>query len=311
LGSGSRPLRLAVLAFVLLALIWGYAWVVMKVAIGYTEPFTFAALRAAISAAFMIVLLPVLRRPMKPRALGLTALLGLLQTTGFAGLMMWALENGGAGKTSVLTYTMPFWLLPLAWVVLGEKMRGLKWLAVALALGGLILILSPWQLRGVWSSAMAVGAGFCWAASTVVAKVIHKRHAVDLFSLVAWQMLLGAVPLAIVALLTTTEAPVWSASFIWALGYSALLGNCLAWILWLFVLTVLPAGTTGLASLATPVLGVLFAWVQLGERPGLAEALGMTLIVAGLAVLTIREAKHRNGAATAESMVEEDRAGPL
>ena len=56
---------------------------------------------------------------------------------------MWALESGGAGKTSVLTYTMPFWLLLLAWAFLGERLRGVQWLAVALALAGLVLVLEP------------------------------------------------------------------------------------------------------------------------------------------------------------------------
>ena len=283
------PKRLAVGALILLALIWGYAWVVMKVALGYAEPLTFAAMRAVLSAVFLMLVLLVSRRSLKPRALGLTVLLGLLQTTGFAGLVMWALHSGGAGRTSVLTYTMPFWLLLMAWVALGENLRGLQWLAVALALGGLIFILDPWRLHGVVSSVLAVGGGFCWALSAVVAKLIHKRHAVDLLSLTAWQMMLGAGPLVIVALLTATKAPVWSASFIWALAYNVLLANGLAWVLWLFVLKALPAGTTGVSSLANPALGVLFAWIQLGERPGLTDAIGMALIVVGLVVLTVWE----------------------
>ncbi len=283
------PKRLAVGALILLALIWGYAWVVMKVALGYAEPLTFAAMRAVLSAVFLMLVLLVSRRSLKPRALGLTVLLGLLQTTGFAGLVMWALHSGGAGRTSVLTYTMPFWLLLMAWVALGENLRGLQWLAVALALGGLIFILDPWRLHGVVSSVLAVGGGFCWALSAVVAKLIHKRHAVDLLSLTAWQMMLGVVPLVIVALLTATKAPVWSASFIWALAYNVLLANGLAWVLWLFVLKALPAGTTGVSSLANPALGVLFAWIQLGERPGLTDAIGMALIVVGLVVLTVWE----------------------
>jgi drug/metabolite transporter (DMT)-like permease len=67
-----------------------------------------------------------------------------------------------------------------------------------------------------------------------------------------------------------------------------LLANGVAWILWLFVRKTLPAGTTGLASLANPVLGVLFSWMLLGEQPLLAEAVGMALIVGGLAVLALR-----------------------
>jgi len=66
-------------------------------------------------------------------------------------------------------------------------------------------------------------------------------------------------------------------------------------LLWLYILNSLPAGTAGVNSLAIPVVGVLSAWIQLGERPGALEAVGMALIVAGLAVLTawgFRRSRH-------------------
>ena len=187
----------------MLALIWGYNWVVMKVGLRYSQPFTFAALRAFLgSSSSLFILLAVLRRPLRPRALGLTAALGLLQTTGFIGLVMWALVNGAAGKTSILTYTMPFWLLLMAWVVLGERLRRFQWVAVALAFVGLMLILSPWRLHGGFSELLTIGGALCWAGSAVVAKMLRKRHEVDLLSMTAWQMLLGSLPLILVALLT-------------------------------------------------------------------------------------------------------------
>ena len=286
----ARRRRYALVAFVLLALIWGLAWPIMKMSLDYAEPFSFAALRAVLSAVVLLGAVAASRRSLKPPPLGWTALLGLFQTAGFAGLGLWALETGGAGKTSVLTYTMPFWLLMLAWVFLGEKVRGLQWPAIGLAFVGLIFILSPWALQGVVSSILAIATGLAWAAGAVVAKIIHKRHRVDVLSLTAWQMLLGAVPLVVVAFATGYEAPDWSASFAWLLAYNVLLSNGLAWILWLFVLKVLPAGTTGLTSLANPVLGVLFSWLLLGEQPLLVEAIGMTLILLGIALLTLRGA---------------------
>ena len=53
---------------------------------------------------------------------------------------MTALHDAGAGKVSVLTYTMPFWLLLLAWSFLGERLRGVQWLAVVLSFAGLVLV---------------------------------------------------------------------------------------------------------------------------------------------------------------------------
>lgn len=286
--SHSRLLAVAGLAA--LALVWGYNWVVMKIALTYSQPFTFAAVRASGGALFLFILILSMRRPLRPKALGLTALVGLLQTTGFVGLIMWALVSGGAGKTSVLVYIMPFWLLLMAWAVLGEKLRGWQWFSVGLALVGLVFILSPWKMHGSTSSTfLAVAAGIAWAGSAVVAKVLNKRHKVDLLSLTAWQMLLGSIPLIIIAVLTYKTAPVWSGSFIAALLFNIVPGTGLALLVWFYILRTLPAGTAGIGTLATPVVGVVSAWIQLGERPGPGEAVGMILIVAALAFLALRE----------------------
>ena len=287
--AAARGRDLGAAALILLALIWGYNWVVMKIGLGYAQPFAFAALRTFLGALSLFLLLILLRRSLRPQAVGYTIVIGLLQTTGFVGLLMWALQNGGAGKTSVLTYTMPFWLLLLARAFLAERLRGTQWLAVGLALAGLVLVLSPWRLQGVFSSLLAVAAGISWAASAIVVKKLQKRRHVDLLSLTTWQMLFGSLPLILIALLTARGGPEWSTPFIWALAYNVVLGNALAWLLWLFALRRLSAGAAGLGTLATPVIGVAAAWLQLGERPTPGEAAGMALIVAALAVLAARE----------------------
>ncbi len=291
-GGGHPAPRLGLAALVALALIWGYNWAVMKIGLRYSQPFTFAALRTFLGALSLLVLLPVMRRPWRPPTIGLTAAVGLLQATGFAGLISWALQSGGAGKTSVLAYTMPFWLLLLARAFLGERLRRSQWLAVGLAFAGLVLALEPWRLHGVASSLMAVGAGLSWAASAVLVKVLQRRHTVDLLSFTAWQMLFGSIPLVVIALLTYTGPPLWTASFSAALVYNIVLGTALAWLLWLYILRTLPAGSAGMSTLAIPVIGVISAWLQLGERPGGAEALGMALIVAALCLLALLGARQ-------------------
>ncbi|HEY5387796.1 MAG TPA: DMT family transporter [Thermoleophilia bacterium] len=284
----ARGRDLGAAALILLALIWGYNWVVMKIGLGYAQPFAFAALRTFLGALSLFLLLLVLRRSLRPQAVGYTIVIGLLQTTGFVGLLMWALQSGGVGKTSVLTYTMPFWLLLLAWAFLGERLRGTQWLAVGLALAGLLLVLSPWRLQGAFSSVLALAGAASWAASAIVVKRLQQRQDVDLLSLTTWQMLFGSLPLIAIALITGHGGPAWSTPFIWALAYNVVLGNALAWLLWLFALRRLSAGAAGLGTLATPVIGVAAAWLQLGERPTTVEAAGMALIVAALAVVTVR-----------------------
>ncbi len=283
--SALRRYALAWGALVLLALIWGYTWPVMKSVLSYADPFVYAGMRTFMGGVLLVVLLPVLRRPVRPKAFWFTFLLGVLQTAGFLGLMTWALQGEGAGKTAILTYTMPFWLLLMAWVVLGERLKGFQWAAVVVALAGLILVLAPWEMTGGWSPFMAIGGAMCWALSAIVAKLLRRRHRVDLLSLTAWQLFLGSLPLVAVAA-ATWSPPVWSGTFIYGLAFTVLFGNCLAWILWLYILQALPASTAGLGMLLTPVIGIIASWIALGERPDGIEGAGMVLIACAL-LLTV------------------------
>jgi drug/metabolite transporter (DMT)-like permease len=281
----TRVRDIGVLALAVLAPVWGYCWVVMKVALGYCPPLTFAALRAGLSVPCLFLVLVVTRRSLRPPALGYTLAIGLLQTTAFMGLISLALNSGGAGKVAMLTYTMPFWLLLLAWAFLGERLHGTQFLAVGLSLAGLMLVIAPWQLHGLLSGALAVASGVAWAASALVVKLLQRRQDVDVLSLTTWQLAFGSLPLILLVALTHSGGPQWTATFIGTLSYTVLLANVLAWALWLYALRALSAGTAGLGTLAIPVVGMVAAWLQLGERPDAVEAAGMAAIVGALAIL--------------------------
>jgi drug/metabolite transporter (DMT)-like permease len=290
--SAHRP---AVIALVFLSAIWGYNWVVMKTALSYSGPFEFAALRSFLGAVSLFVVLLLKRRPLRPKMVGWTVLLGLLQSSGFIGFAMWALVEGGAGKTAVLVYTMPFWVLLLAWPILGEHVKGMQWVGIGLACAGLLSIMTPWRFQGgVTSELLAVSAGAVWAGGAIVAKVMHRRTDFDLLSLTAWQMLLGSIPLIALALIRSPFHPiVWSPYFIGALLYNAIPSNAVAWLLWLYILRELPAGPASLGTLFIPVIGVLSGRVQLGETPDSWEAAGMGLIIVALALISYEGAKTR------------------
>jgi drug/metabolite transporter (DMT)-like permease len=275
------------LALGLLTLLWGYNWVVMKVAMQYVGPMDFAALRGVLGAALLFVMLAAVGAPLKPRHVMKTAVLGLFQTAGFVGLISWALYTGAAGKSAVLAYTMPFWVIVFGWPFLPDRLRGWQWPAAGLILFGLVLVLDLWAGTGdTESSMLALGAGISWAISVIVFKKIpvHSRH--DLLSVTAWQMAFGVLPLVGVALVVDERPIVWNATFVGALLYNGVGGMAIAPLLWLYILQRLPATISGLNVLAVPIVGVIAAWIQLGERPSVAETLGMLSILAGLALLT-------------------------
>ena len=301
----SRYLPLAALA--LLALIWGYTWVPVKIGVAYTSPFMFAALRTFPGGLLLLVLVAALGRPLRPKALRLTVLLGVLQTSGFMGLTTAALVSGGAGRTAILANTWQFWILLMAWPLLGERLRGAQWLSVLLALGGLILIIEPWKLHGILSSLLALAGAVSWAASSIVAKVLHRRHEVDLLSLTAWQTLFGSIPLVLLAVFLERGMPQWSGAFMLSLAYTVVAATGLGAFLWLFVLQEMPAGIAGLGTMGTPVVGLLASWAQLGERPTAVEIVGMIVILVGMGILFIRGAASVTPASGSLLAIEESK----
>jgi drug/metabolite transporter (DMT)-like permease len=278
--AGSAPIA----ALVAMVLIWGYSWVVMKIALRHAHPFDFAALRVAIGCVILFAIVALRRRPLRLPRYRMAIMLGLLQVALFVALSHFALLYAGPGKTSVLVFTMPFWMIIFAHFLIGERMRGAQWLAVALAFGGLVLIVAPWDLTSVTGSLLAVAAGAVWAITAVLSKK-WPVAASDPLLFTAWQLFFGFLALAALAVIHPHAGIRWNAEFVWALLFSAILATAIGWWLWTYVLATTPAGIAGLNALGIPVVAVIGSAIQLGERPPPLELAGMLAIGVALGIL--------------------------
>ncbi len=278
---------MAFLALMLLCLIWGYNWVVMKNALHFSGPYDFAALRTILGALCLFIVMLVLKKPFKIQEIPRLIVLGLLQTAGFTGLLIWALVEGGAGKTAVLTYTMPFWTMLLAWPLLGEKLSGWQWPAALFSLMGILFILDPLHLgTDIFSMFLAIVSGISWALAVILAKKLQARSPhLDLISLTAWQMLFGSIPIVVLAFMTHSAPIEWNSYFIGALIYNSVFGNAIAWLLWLYALRHLSAGIATMTTTVCPVIAVIASSIELHETIKPYEFLGMLFI--GLSLLMI------------------------
>jgi drug/metabolite transporter (DMT)-like permease len=278
----------AFLALFILTIIWGYNWVVMKQAVQFASPFQFAAIRTFFGSIVLFVLIYLTKRPLALKEFPTMLVLGLLQSCGFTGVLIWALVEGGAGKTAVLTYTMPFWVMLFAWPMLGEKIQGWQWLAVLFALFGMVLIFDPLHIKSDgFSMFLAVCSGVSWAISAIVSKKLHHRAPdLDLLNLTAWPMFLGSIPVVVIAFILPAQPMQWTPTFIFAVLFNVLLSGCLAWVLWLYALQRLQAGVASMASMLAPVIGVIAAWIQLNEVPNTYELIGMVFIALSLVTIS-------------------------
>jgi drug/metabolite transporter (DMT)-like permease len=279
-----NPRSAPLAAMAAMCAIWGYSWIVMKIALRHAHPFDFAAQRLVLGAVLLFALIAATGRRLALSSYRMAAVLGFVQVGAFVMLTHYALLAAGPGKTSVLTYTMPFWMIVIAHLMIHERMRGAQWLSVALAFAGLVLIVSPWKLASLEGSLLAVGAGAVWALAAVMSKRWPTKDAEPL-TFTAWQLAFGSIPLVLLALLHPHEGVRWNGEYGLALAYSAVFATSAGWWLWTYVLSHAPAGVTGLNTLAIPVIAVIASWLQLGERPPPHELLGMALIGFALALL--------------------------
>ena len=281
-----RTEGLAFGALTVLALIWGYNWVVMKIATHYAPPIEFAALRLLLGSAVLFGAIAAMRRSLRPDRLWTYAVIGVFQSGAFVALVTWAIVTAGAGKVSILSYTMPLWVAVLAPSFLGEHLHVRHIIALAVAATGILFILNFWDARGsLFADCIALAAGVCWAIGVVLTKRLQLRVNVDALDLTAWQMFFGGLAVGVAALVIPEHATHWTWAYGGALAYNVVLASALAYLLWIFVLGHLPARDASMGTLANPVIGIVAAWLQLGERPSRLELAGMLLVLAALAIL--------------------------
>ncbi|HEX7382586.1 MAG TPA: DMT family transporter [Nevskiaceae bacterium] len=290
-----HALRVAWSAMAAIVVISGFSFTVMKIATFYSGPFTFSAQRYVIGTVALFVALLVTRSRLKPTPWLPTIIIGLTQTCGFQALAQLALTSGAAGKTTLLLYTMPFWVVPMAWLLLHERPNRRRWLYIGLACVGFACVVEPWGTIGTPRSILlALLGGLVWSVATVLSKRVFRQHPeVTPLQLTAWQMLVGAIALVVVLAFVPERQTAWGLPYIGTLLYTGILSSALSWALWAIVVQRLPANVAGLAALAVPVATVFFSWAALGERPSPSEWIGIVLVGAALIGLNLFASPRR------------------
>ena len=242
-------------------------------------PLWAVAIRTGIGAVALTALALATRRLARPPRADLPVLVSitLLHMVGFTTLSSIGLELVPAGRSAVLAYTTPLWVVPGASLLLGERLTRRRVVGVVVGLAGLIVLFNPaaldWTRRTtVLGNVAILGAALLWAGAILHIRGHHWRSTP--FDLLPWQMLLATVILVPLAAL---------------FAYAGLPGSALAYWASAMAGLRLPAATISLGLLATPVLSVALATLWLGERPGASLLVGVALILGGVALGTVGE----------------------
>ncbi len=149
-GADAMRRRRAIVLVGCLVLIWGCNWPVNKIILTHISPLWFACVRLALGAVSLFLVQALWTDGIKPptRAdLPIVFSIGLVQMAAVLALMNLGLANVPAGRSAILSYTMPLWVVPGAILILGERLRLGKAIALLLGLAGIAFIVQPGGIR--------------------------------------------------------------------------------------------------------------------------------------------------------------------
>ncbi|SIR43810.1 O-acetylserine/cysteine efflux transporter [Rhizobium sp. RU35A] len=287
----------------IVALVWGFNFIVIRWGLNQFPPLLFSALRFAVCALPAAFGMP---RPDIPwRSL---LLLGF--TLGFLvfGLLYLGIYFGlGAGLASVLMQTQVFFTVVLARLALGEKMGSVAMFCTVLGLSGVMLIgLEAGATFTALGFALTTGGAFSWGVSNVL---IKRLPSINTLHLMVWISVVPPLPLLASSVLfegptQTVEAlRSMTAGGLMTVLYTSFVSTIFAYGVWGRMLQRYSAGQVSLFALLVPVVGLTAAWYFLGSTLSPVEVVGIAAIILALLISTGQRAVR--GAAQARQSTAE------
>jgi O-acetylserine/cysteine efflux transporter len=276
----------------IVALLWGFNFVPIKSGLADYPPFLLLALRFALVAVLIVVVPP----PAIPwRRL---VLIGLVHFTAQFSFLFLGMANGmPPGLASLVMQSQAFFTIALAAFWLGERPTGRQAVGLALAVAGLGLIGA-----GIGGDATLLGFGLTlaaaasWACGNILVRELGK---VDVLRFVVWASAIPVLPALILSLIFEGPGTIVhslanpSISGLLSLLYLGLASTVAGWGIWNTLLRLYPASVVAPFSLLIPIFGAASAALIYGERFDTTRLGGMALILAGLALLSLRLPRGR------------------
>lgn len=270
------------LLFVLLCALWGFSFVAIKYALTALDPLWLAALRLWIAGPLVLLWAAATRRPLKPAGgWGGVALLGVINAGLLNVCLILGLHFVAAGLGSILLYTYPLVAVALAAPFLGERLTARK--AAGIACGFLGIVAIAGLSGGAWQGDLAeLGGSLLWAIGTLMFKRIVGAH--DVIMLAGWTTLFGAAAATLLGAVFEGAPQVHGSALTlaWSLGYIAVPGMAVAWVLWYSLLERGQAGVASAFLFMTPAFALLFGAVVLAEPVTWVKGAGIVLVAAGI-----------------------------
>ncbi len=283
------------------ALSFGVNWPIVKLGLAFISPLWFASARIAVASACVFALVFAQGRLRWPGREDIPVLVsvGVFQIGANIAFVHLGLNLIEAGRSVMLAYTTPLWVTPLAAVFLKEHLSVLRLVGVALGVFGVAVLFEPGSFDPTDGKALAGNGMMILSAVVVASVIIHIRSRGGIrqsIELLPWQMAIGGVLMTgVSAVVEGPISPMWSASFVVVLVYCGVVAT--AFSFWAFVAAMrdLPAISTAVGSLLTPIIGVLSSSLLLNEPLTAAKSIGLFLIACGVLIVSLADLRKRRG----------------
>jgi drug/metabolite transporter (DMT)-like permease len=275
---------------VLLAGIWGWSFLFIRVAVRGMTPTTVAFTRVALGAAVLLVAVGArgLRMPRDLHWWRHFAVAALISNAVPFSLLAWGEQHISSALTSVLNASTPLFSALMVWLFLHERLRPpqlfglvLGFFGVAVAAGAGSADLARSSIGG---DLAAVGAGACYGMGFTYA----QRHLTGLTPLVAsaGQLLMATVLLLPVAAATSASRGIHVTPWrLLSVGLLGVFGTGVAYVLYFRLIAEVGATRTAVVTYLIPVVAVAVGVLVLGEAFHLRLLVGGGLIVIGIVLL--------------------------
>jgi len=303
-GRSEGPRVSPDLAILVLVIIWGVNFSVVKALLVQFNPLALNGVRFALGAA---VLIPFALRSgqLKQFTRGdwlAVIALGLVGNAMYQYLFITGINGTLAGNAALVLAMAPVFVTLLSAILGQEKVRATGWAGVALSTVGIGLVVwggsaVRFGVETVRGDITILVAALAWSIYTVGSSPLVRRHGA--LPVTAATMWVGAIALLIVALpsiaIQDWTRPTMLAWF--GLVASGILAVGLSYVLWYYGVEHLGSSRTAVFSNSVPIVALLFAWIALGETPALVQLGGTALILGGVTLTRMPGSGERPGRA--------------
>ena len=284
--------RPGLLLLAALSLFWGANWPIMKMVLSEVPPLYFRSCCLLLGGVGMLTLARASGMSLKVPAGQWKRVLWLavFNIAGWNALVIIGVSLLPSGRAALLGYTMPLWSVMLSIWFLGERLTLRSVFGLLLGLAGIVVLMGG-SLEGMMRAPVGVACMILGAWSWAIGVVLFKRLPVAMptSSLTGWTMLIGSLPLLVMAIpLETSRLAMPSFWPIFGMFYNIFVAFMFCYWAWNRIVLMVPVSVSSLSSLSTPLIGVLGGVVFLGEPLGWQEITAALLILAAVGSVSLR-----------------------